>query len=121
MKTLIDSSFETREWVHQIRDRIAEERLPARYQEATYWARFESEVTGRNFAYLHPQKGQIRLFLAVLPSFDRALRKSPSTKHWEWVMPSLYVIRGPHVFAFAAKFIQASYEIDRTLSEMRRP
>jgi hypothetical protein len=93
--------------------------LPARYREATYWAHLESETTGRNFAYLHPQKGQIRLFLAVLPNFDRALRKSPSTKHWEWVMPSLYVITGPHLFDRTLTFIRASYEFDRLLSEAR--
>jgi hypothetical protein len=119
--TLTDSSFETRDWLFLMRRMLDKQQLPYRYHETKYWGCLESTATGRNFAYLHPQKNQVRLFLALPHTFDRALQKSPSTQHWEWAMPSLYVIRGPHVFERAVAFIIASFKFDRMLDEKKAP
>jgi hypothetical protein len=79
MEQLVDSSATTLGWFREIRAAIERKDAPLTYGTSKYWASFKSGDSDRNVVYLHPQKGQIRLFTRLELSFDRELEPTPAS------------------------------------------
>ena len=112
MDTLVTSSPATLEWVRIIKSKI-EEKFPSLiYSECKYWVSFKSAETKRNIVYLHPQKGQIRLFTVLDLSFDNSLQRTPSSSKWADIFPSIFLIKSGTMINKACDLIISSYKED---------
>jgi hypothetical protein len=110
MDTLVTSSSATREWLRIIKSKI-EEKIPSLiYGEFKYWASFKNAETKRNVVYLHPQKGQIRLFTVLDISFDKSLQQTPSSNKWADMFPSIFLIKSGTLIDKACDLIISSYQ-----------
>jgi hypothetical protein len=108
--TLITSSPATKEWLRIIKSNIAAKIPSLIYNEFKYWASFKSAETKRNIVYLHPQKGQIRLFTILDLSFDNSLQRTPSSSKWADLFPSIFLIKSGTLINKACDLIMSSYQ-----------
>jgi hypothetical protein len=112
MDTLVTSSPTTLEWLSIIKSKI-EGKIPSLiYDECKYWASFKSSETKRKIVYLHPQKGQIRLFTILDLSFDNSLQRTPSSSKWADSFPSIFLIKSGTLINKACDLIMSSYKED---------
>jgi hypothetical protein len=112
MATLRESSSTTLRWLSVIKSKIQEAGLSLGYRESKYWASLKSPKTGRNIAYLHPQKTQIRLLTTLDLSFDAALQATPASNKWACMYPSVFKIRSESSVDKAVDLIISSYRED---------
>lgn len=115
MGELITSSPVTLKWLNEIRSEIEQINKWLEYNATKYWATFKSLKTGRNIAYLQPQKTQIRLFLRLEPSSDSSLLPAPSSGSWQKNYPSLFLIKDATMTKKASILIIKSCEYDEGL------
>jgi hypothetical protein len=112
MDTLVDSSPESLDWLSIIKSKIEGKNPSLIYKEGKYWASFKSSETKRNIVHLHPQKGQIRLFTILAPSFDNSLKQTPCTGTWAKNFPSMFKIKSVTLINKACDLIISSYKED---------
>lgn len=112
MKGLITSSRMTLKWLYIIKCEV-EKKIPSViYTESKYWAALNNPNSNRNFVYLQPQKGQMRLFTKLTPSSNDLLRPTPATDKYAEMYPSIFKIRSEDMIDNAVKLIILSYEED---------
>ena len=112
MDTLVTSSPATMEWLRIIKSKIVEKIPSLIYGEFKYWASFKNPETKRKVVYLHPQKGQIRLFTVLDISFDNSLQRTPSSNKWAGMFPSIFLIKSGTLIDKACDLIMSSYQED---------
>jgi hypothetical protein len=115
MEHLVDSSPTTMGWLREIRATIDRTDAPLAYGTSKYWASFKSGDSNRNVVYLHPQKGQIRLFTRLDLSFDRELEPTPASMGWANMYPTIFKIKSEDAIGKAVNLIISSYQNDLRL------
>ncbi len=81
MDTIINSSELTQDWLTKIRVGIDEAFLSVNYDEKKYWAKFESPITNRVFAWLYIGRKKINLFIGLDPDIEPDVE--PSSSQWK--------------------------------------
>jgi hypothetical protein len=115
MRQLVDSSPTTISWLMEIKAAVDREDVRLEYGTSKYWASFKSDDTNRNVVYLHPQKGQIRLFTRLDLSFDRDLELTPASMGWANMYPTIFKIKSEDAIGKAVNLIISSYQNDLRL------
>jgi hypothetical protein len=115
MDKLIESSPMTLRWLGKIAAKLSERNPPLSQKEGKHYVSVKSPDTGRNCVYLHPQKGQIRLFTRLDKSFAKDLQPTPSTSRWAKTHPSIFTIRSETMVERGIELIISSYQFDKRL------
>jgi hypothetical protein len=107
---LINSSPITLKWLEKLERFIKKEiNVDLNIINRKYWAPLRKQGERKNFAYIHPQKTQIRIVLALPKSASKYLNDSPSTKKWHDNFPALFVIKNENDIRTAIRIIKAIY------------
>jgi len=104
---LLLASPVTRIWIARLREILNH----ADYRETESYAAFRSLETGRDFAYLNPDKASIRLFLRLAPADHADLLPTPANVLWAKRFPSVYTIRGLADLPKAELLLRRSMEV----------
>lgn len=107
---LIDASPTTLQWL-EILERSIKKEIDSDFKvlNRKYWAPLRKQGERKNLAYIHPQKTQIRIVVALPKSASKYLNDSPSTKKWYDNFPALFVIKNENDIRTAIRIIKATY------------
>lgn len=117
-RTLVNSSPMTRKWLEQIKSEVKKKLPSVRYEDKIYYCPFKNSETNRNFAQLHPEVTQIRLFTKLHVDFDSDLKRSPATGDWKKSFPSVFTIKSEKDKEKAIRLIIESYSFDGGVSTL---
>lgn len=107
---LINSSPITLQWLEKLERSIKKE-IDSDFKilSRKYWAPLRKQGERKNLAYIHPQKTQIRIVVALPKSASKYLKDSPSTKKWYDDFPAMFMIKNESDIDLAVRIFKAVY------------
>jgi hypothetical protein len=107
---LVDASSTTLQWLEKLERGIKRE-IDSDFKilRRKYWAPLRKQGDKKHFAYIHPQKNQIRIVIRLPKSASKYLVISPATKNWYNYFPGMFKIKNEDDINIAIRILKAIY------------